>query len=517
MLKKEKKISSLQRRLVTHIFIMVTIIVTLLVVCALQMSYRVINNSFNKMRTAETLLIDSKDQTIISYKDSSKTNTKLTNEDSDAFLSAVAEKINNKDYGLCTIAGNLTTFKEVEGTDFILVNYIAKKEAVAATNRLRIQMIIASTITILLLAICLRYIINLVVSHIEYALHTIEVMSEGDFTVEVECDEKDQKEGIKQKLGTFIHKMRTMLQEIKLTANKIRGQAKASHNVAQKMLETASTQAIAMNELNTTVNQLTESISEIAGHATELANIVNGTKVQSINANEKMTNTVKVAEVGRQDMQALSHSMVTTDQSIKQLEEDINKVGNASNEIKGIITLIGEIAEETNLLSLNAAIEAARAGESGRGFAVVATEIRKLASTCGDSAQRIANIIGQMNTLVDRAVKQVGESVSLINESGSLIGRTEETFQSIYSNIAEANKMLNGIDTQITGIDEIAMNLAAISEQQAASSQEIASTSEDMTNQANQFTENSKHVTKNAEVLTEMSNQLEEKIKIFKI
>lgn len=517
MLEKKKKISSLRRQLVGSILIIVTVIVTILVIFAFRLSYKVIHKSYTKMGTAQTLLIDSKDQTIISYEDANKLHTKLTNEDSDAFLSAVAEKLNNKDYGSDIIAGNMTSFKEIKGTDFILVSYIAKKEAFADTNILRIQMIISSTITILLLALCLQYVISIVVSRMEYALNTIEVMTDGDFTMEIECTEKDKKDNMKQKLSIFIQKMRTLLQEIKVTAGKIRGQAKASHNVAQKMLETASTQASAMNELNTTVNQLTESISEIAGHATQLANIVNGTKSQSINANEKMANTVRVAEVGRQDMQALSQSMVTTDQSIKQLELDINKVGNASNEIKSIITLIGEIAEETNLLSLNAAIEAARAGETGRGFAVVATEIRKLASNSADSVGRITNIIGQMNTLVNQAVKQVGESVSLINESGTLINRTEETFKSIYSNIEEAGEMLSGIDTQITSIDEIAMNLAAISEQQAASSQEIASTSEDMTNQANQFAENSKHVTKNAEILTEMSNQLEEKIKIFKI
>lgn len=517
MFKKEKDISSLKYQLVGIIVMIVAIIITAFMIIISVVANNMIHKSYNNMSVAQTLLIDRKDQTIMSYKDANKLHTKLTNQDSDAFLSKVADRLKGKDYGTSLIDENITSIKEIEGTDLILVSYIDQKEAAKASKSLKIVMGVGSFITIILLGICLKYVVSMMISCMEYGMKAIEIMTDGDFTMQVELTKKDKNDRIKQKLSVFIEKMRTLLQEIKTTATKIRGQAKVSYNVAQKMLDTASTQATAMNELNSTVNQLTESISEIAGHATELANIVSGTKTQSINASGKMANTVEITEVGRQDMQALSKSMTITDESIKQLEVDINKVGKASNEIKGIITLIGEIAEETNLLSLNAAIEAARAGDSGKGFAVVATEIRKLASNCAESVERITNIIGQMNKLVDQTVKQVGESVHLINESGTLIGRTEQTFQSIYGNIEEANAMLNGIDKQITGIDEIAMNLAAISEQQAASSQEIASTSEDMTSQANEFAENSKHVTKNAQILTDMSNQLEEKIKIFKI
>lgn len=517
MLEKKKDISSLKYQLVRSIVIIVVFIVTAFMSVAFIVSNNMIHKTYNKMGAAQTLLIDSKDQTIIGYKAANKLHTKLTKWDSDTFLSKVAAQLESKDYGTGLIEENITSIKEIEGTDFILVSYIDGKEASEEAKSLKIAMFLGCLVTIILLGICLRYIVSIIIRRMEYAMNTIEIMTDGDFTMNVELTKKDKKDNIKQKLGVFIKKMRNLLQEIKITTTKIKGQAKVSYNVAQKMLDTASTQATAMNELNSTVNQLTESISEIAGHATELANIVSGTKTQSINASGKMANTVEITEVGRQDMQALSKSMTITDESIKQLEVDINKVGKASNEIKGIITLIGEIAEETNLLSLNAAIEAARAGDSGKGFAVVATEIRKLASNCAESVERITNIIGQMNNLVDQTVKQVGESVHLINESGTLIGRTEQTFQSIYGNIEEANAMLNGIDKQITGIDEIAMNLAAISEQQAASAQEIASTSEDMTSQANEFAENSKHVTKNAQILTDMSNQLEEKIKIFKI
>lgn len=122
-------------------------------------------------------------------------------------------------------------------------------------------------------------------------------------------------------------------------------------------------------------------VNEIAQNATQLAGVVADTKEDSDKVEDKMRTTVEVSEKGKADMESVGNALHNIEISIHNLEEAVDKVGTASGEIVDIIKLIGDIAEETNLLSLNASIEAARAGEAGRGFAVVASQIGVLAKT----------------------------------------------------------------------------------------------------------------------------------------
>lgn len=147
------------------------------------------------------------------------------------------------------------------------------------------------------------------------------------------------------------------------------------------MNSAANIQSQSMTELNATVDQLSVSVNEIAQNATQLAGVVADTKEDSDKVEDKMRTTVEVSEKGKADMESVGNALHNIEISIHNLEEAVDKVGTASGEIVDIIKLIGDIAEETNLLSLNASIEAARAGEAGRGFAVVASQIGVLAKT----------------------------------------------------------------------------------------------------------------------------------------
>lgn len=477
----------------------------------------IITNSFIEMKGAEAFLIDGKDNTILAHRDASKISTQLTPADTDRFLSKVAEKITNKDYSFCKLQGNMTSMKRVSGTDWILVSYIPVKTVLADLAKLRVQMVVTSIIAILALCILIERVAHMVIKPIKTLTANIIAMTQGDFTVEVDAVGNDEVGQMSGSVQVFIETMKNMICHIKDISSHLKMDAIESKGVASEMSKAAHTQSQSMNELNITVNQLTQSIIEIAEHATLLAGIVNDTKENSIGANEKMKQTVVASEIGRKDMKQLNHSMEVADTSIKQLEAAVNKVGDASYEIKGIIKLIGEIAEETNLLSLNAAIEAARAGEQGKGFAVVATEIGKLAQNSTNSVKRITSIIEQMNELVRDSVTRAGESVKCINESNEMIQRTESTIHNIFENIEETNHMVNDITNKVGKVDEIAMSLAAISEEQAASSEEIAATSENMVIHADNISENSKQVAREATSLEETANKLEDQVKIFKI
>ncbi len=183
-------------------------------------------------------------------------------------------------------------------------------------------------------------------------------------------------------------------------------------------------------------------------------------------------------------MESVGNALHNIEISIHNLEEAVDKVGTASGEIVDIIKLIGDIAEETNLLSLNASIEAARAGEAGRGFAVVASQIGVLAKNSADSVAHITSLINEINGLVDDAVKQGRSSASDIESSADLIHTAVDTFDQIFQNIQETSHLIEGVVEKINQVDQVATNVAAISEEQAASSDEILATSESMLQQA---------------------------------
>lgn len=477
----------------------------------------IIVNSFIEMKNAQAFLVDSNDGTILAHRDSSLISTKLGGDGSSQFQQLVAEKIGARDYDFCTLDGNMTVFQEVAGTNWILVSYIPTDIVLADLIELRTLMMIISVVSILILCVVIERVTQVVISPIKKLTQVITAMTDGDFTVSVVSKGNDEVAVMSRSVERFIASMKQMIVSMGDISGRLENQADASDTVSREMQSAATIQSESMGELNMTVDQLSESVNEIAENATALAGVVADTKADSASVENKMQETVEVSEKGRADMERVGEALESIRLSIQNLETAINKVGTASGEIVEIVQLIGNIAEETNLLSLNASIEAARAGEAGRGFAVVASEIGNLANNSADSVAHISQLIDQVNGLVSDAVRQAGDSAANINESSALIGTAIETFEKIFNNIQETSVLINQVVEKINRVDEVATNVAAISEEQAASSDEILATSESMLEQAKGIAVNSEHVAKESRSLTESSEQLADQVKMFRI
>lgn len=476
----------------------------------------IIVNSYIEMEQAQAFLVSSTDGTILAHHENDLISTKL-GDSKDAFMRAIWQKVEQWDFDMAEIDSNMTAFSQIQGTDWILVSYIPTKVIYSNIDNVRNIMLVFGLLSILLLAGLVERVVHMVIRPVKELIKVITAMTNGDFTVQVKTGSNDEIGAMSGSVEQFIQTMRQMIASIHRVSDKLNIQAGNSDTISREMYDASKKQGQNMRELNSTVEQLSLSVGEIAEHATTLATVVTVTKEDGEQVDKKMQETVIVSQSGQSDLQRVSSAMDTINVSVQKLQQSIDEVGKASSEITNITEIIGNIADQTALLSLNASIEAARAGEAGRGFSVVATEIGQLANTSADAVHNIEGLIGQINSLVGDTVKQTKESVENINHSSNLVGDTLRTFDSIFGNIDQVSTLVREMIQKVEKVDDVATNVAAITQEQAASSEEILATSESMVHQVDNITGNSERVSESEKELTASAEELYQQVVRFKI
>ncbi|OGS25293.1 MAG: hypothetical protein A2297_03995 [Elusimicrobia bacterium RIFOXYB2_FULL_48_7] len=258
--------------------------------------------------------------------------------------------------------------------------------------------------------------------------------------------------------------------------------ANATHNSASSMAETT-------KQVNQTMDQVQNSIQQIASATNQVAKSTQEISVLMRNANSAVS-------TGSDNINKVIDKFGSVQSTIENTSMSINKLEQRSQEISEIVGLITKIADQTNLLALNAAIEAARAGEAGRGFAVVADEVRKLAESSGNSAEKISKIIKDIQSDL---VGVVSSSQNSLEEAKVVFDLTNK-MQIGYSDIVEAIKAMNQQVEQI----------AAISQETAASAEEITAGAQEQTSAVTEIASNSKS-------LVEQVNKLRTEVNKFQL
>lgn len=473
------------------------------------------------MNTGTVFLIDTSNNTIIAHKDSELIAGKLDELQDNTLMAGFLQQLDagNKDVFQLKYEGStyLAYLQNIDNTGWVLASYVPESEVTEALSDFQFFINLAAVICIILLTVVMERMIHLIINPIKKLTGTIDRITQGDFTVNVEANSSDEVGAMSKSMQKFIETMRGIIGEVGGSARQLSEQAENSSRISETLYSSAQTQSFSMQELNTTVDELAKSVGEVAENATTLALVVSEADNLGQKASLKMQETVQHSDKGRSDMVQVKEAMNQVEAAIHSLENVVEEVGESTNKINDIITLIGEIASETNLLSLNAAIEAARAGESGRGFAVVADEIGKLAKTSADSVYNISGLINNIRTLVESTAAKTQESVVSIKNSTRLIEDTSDTFNTIYGAVSETNHLVHDMIDKVKDVDQVAASVAAITEQQSAGAQEILATSEGLLEHANQVTANSEIVGKDALDLAVTAENLDRQMEVFKI
>ena len=353
-----------------------------------------------------------------------------------------------------------------------------------------------------------------------YSVTTLASVANGDLTNEIPeklLNNKDESGDICRSINDLQDKLQEIVENIKAKSGDVDSFAGTLGGTCEKCA--------------TTLDQIEHSVQEIAEGATSQATDTTDATEKVIQMGELVERTNESIEKLNEVADGMETSGKAASETLTKLEgvnakakdaieiiyEQTNTTNESAKNIGEAVSLITSIAEETNLLSLNASIEAARAGEAGKGFAVVASEIGKLAATSTDSVNTISGLISQIGNLVKDAMDQADNSAKNINESSGSIKGAADTFDEIYSNIQATNTLINEVLVKIGEVDGVATNMAAVTQEQAASSEEILATSETMVEQAKSITENSQIVANDSIELAKTSESLSEHMSRFRI
>lgn len=254
---------------------------------------------------------------------------------------------------------------------------------------------------------------------------------EGDLTRNLEVRGHDETAQLASWFNQFLGAIRSLIQHIGSAASKILSTSSSSTRVSSDMAEAAGRQREAVDMVSTAFHEMVATANEVARSCSQAA--------QSADSGQQQ------AREGQQQIDAAVNSVDRLSQEIEQSAQSIQQLERDSNAILSILGTIRSIAEQTNLLALNAAIEAARAGEQGRGFAVVADEVRALAKRTADSTAEIDGLLGNLASRTAEVAEQMHASLEVSQQSVSRIGLARDSF----GQIRESVDIIRDMNTQI--------------------------------------------------------------------
>lgn len=469
--------------------------------------------------TGGVFLIEGNTNMIIGHKEQTMVGTTLEEQKSEMYT-YVQQLVKDKKDGLQFFTGTDGTqiyleLRQIPESNWITVAYVPNKEILKDLNDLTKKMIQISIVGVLVLIIFMERLIHMIVKPIKQLSHHINNMTNGDFSIEVKVKTKDEIGVMADELRKFIITMQVIMKQINDISANLTNQSINSAQIAQKLSEASNNQSSSMNETTIAIHELTQSIAEVAESANGLSLLVSDTRETGEQVKEKMKHVVIDSDKGHNNMEKVVSSMKLVSKKMDYLEQSADKMNHSVDNIRSIVTLIGDIAEETNLLSLNASIEAARAGESGRGFSVVADQIGKLAMTSKNAVKEIADLTNNISELVGQTVIGTKENVLAMKDSTIIVNEAGETFERIFHHISSTEIEVSGMVEKVEQVNDIASGLAGITQEQSAGSEEILASTETLKENASLVSKSSQSVANDSIILEKYAKELEKHMEQF--
>jgi methyl-accepting chemotaxis protein len=356
-----------------------------------------------------------------------------------------------------------------------------------------------------------------VVKRMRQQVEKVKRFGEGDLTVEFEAKGKDELTQIEESLKEAVLSLKEMIvsiieasKELSGASEEIKVLSEESHKMSENLHEEAKKILDEANNMSSALTEVTSGVEEVAASAQNISKITQ-------DLTERSEAVTKAAREGTERVEAVGGVINKLKGSAERQRDYLRELVDSAKTIGEIVDTISSIAEQTNLLALNAAIEAARAGEAGRGFAVVADEIRKLAEESQRATEDIAKMLSSLRATIEHVENGSKEMFEGVDEIAVMGEEVTKRFREILGRIEEINSMIE--------------NTAATAQEQGAAAEEMASAMDNVTkivegvveslNRMESLiedqTESAAKVSQAAERLSELSEQLSTLVQKFKV
>ncbi|GGB33016.1 methyl-accepting chemotaxis protein [Lentibacillus populi] len=372
-------------------------------------------------------------------------------------------------------------------------------------------------ISLILGGIIILFIIRSIAKPIKQLVSATDKMRDGDLSISVDLHRNDE-------LGQLAKAFNQMRENLSNVISQVHEKASSLAASSEQLNASTEQNTLATEQISSSIQEVASSMESQTASIEESSKMANdmSKSIQQIAASSNEVSTtakdaILVVDAGNQALDTTVGQMEYIKKTVHELSNNIEGLGNHSQEISKIVDVITDIAEQTNLLALNAAIEAARAGEHGKGFAVVADEVRKLAEQSSQSSEQIRQMIESIQQGTTDAVKSMETGTSEVDKGIDIVNQAGQSFTEITNFVNTVSKQIQQVSSQIDVISSSAEHFVTTFDKVTAVSETTSDGAQNVSASTQEQLASMEEISGSATSLSQMAEELQELVKNFKL